>query len=302
MDLAEFHRFTQQLPVTDSLRGGAGDALPDENLLVGFLAEQERHLQLPLVHPDRQPLRFNWLSALQHFRNLGSDKDRTEEAFYIFEALPWVGVTDAACAFLATPRGQTIYASEPFLPDILDDHAALRRLPKGSLGQEYCDHMEHDGLTAAGLVAEFDGCRGGRVRLDDKVEWYVDRLRDTHDLLHVLTGFDRDVLGEQCVLAFVFKQRPSIGHLFVGYAGAALTRFNSPWKVPILRAVLEARQIGKACPPIVELPIRELLAMPIEAARARMNLRPAIHYPEARRIWREEGIDPHLLFAKVGMA
>ena len=55
--------------------------------------------------------------------------------------------------------------ASPTCQHILDDHAALRRLPKGSLGQDYCDFMERDGLTAASLVAEFEICRGDRPRL-----------------------------------------------------------------------------------------------------------------------------------------
>ncbi len=302
MDLAEFRRFTEYLPPAESLRGGHGETVPRddalEELLAAFIAGREPHRILPLVHPDRQSMRFDWSSALKHFRLLRSDKERTREAFHIFEALPWVGMTGAACTFLATDRGQAIYASEPYLPDILEDHVALRRLPMGSLAHDYCDHMERESLSAAELVAEYEEWRSGRARLDDKVEWYVDRLRDTHDLLHVLTGFGRDVLGEQCVLAFVYKQRPSVGHLFVGYAGAAMTRLNSAWKVPVLRAVFEARQIGKACLPIAEQPIRELLAMPTDAVRARLNLRPARYYPKAQHIWREEGIDPHQVLAK----
>ena len=302
MDLAEFRLFAEQLPAADAVQGGLASVAPSEDALkealAKFEAEQLRHLSLPLVHPDRQPLRFDWPAAFRHFRILGNDKERTDEAFCVFDALPWLGMTDAARAFLASEQGQAIYASERYLPEILDDHAALRRLPKGSFGQDYCDVMERDGLSAAGLIADFEAARGGRVRLDDKIEWYAERLRDTHDLLHVLTGFGRDVLGEQCVLTFVFGQRPSIGHLFVGYAGALLTRFNTGWEVPVLRAVYEARQIGKHCLPIAEQPIRELLAMPTDAVRARLGLRPASHYPEARRIWRERGIDPKLVLVK----
>lgn len=303
MDLALFRSFDDQLPPADARASGAGEAVPSEavlrEMLAQFITAQGRYLDAPLIHPDRRPLQMDWRSALRHFRVLESDKERTREAFHVFEALPWIGMADAACSFLASGQGQAVYASEPCLPAILDDHVALRRLPKGSLAHAYCDHMECEELSAAGLIAEYEEWRGGRVRLDDKVEWYADRLRDTHDLLHVLSGFGRDALGEQCVLALVFKQRPSIGHLFVGYAGAALTRLNSQWKVPVLRAVFEARKIGRNCLSIAETPIRELLPMPLDEARARLNMRPARFYHEAHRIWRELGTDPKLMLAKV---
>ncbi|MEO6717837.1 MAG: Coq4 family protein [Novosphingobium sp.] len=302
MDLATFRSFELEVPPADAWQDSLGHAVPSDatlqTMLARFLIAQECREDIPLMHPDRRPMRMDWRRALRHFRVLESDKERTREAFHVFEALPWVGMADAACRFLANEQGKAIYASEPFLPAILDDHPTLRRLPKGSLAHAYCDHMEHEELSAAGLIAEYEEWRGDRERLDDKVEWYADRLRDTHDLLHVLSGFGRDALGEQCVLAMVFKQRPSIGHLFIGYAGAVLTRLESHWKVPVLRSVFEARQIGKACLPIAEQPINELLAMPLEAVRKRLNMRPARYYHEAHRIWREAGTDPRMVLMK----
>ncbi len=302
MDLALYCKFEEILPSAGAWHGVGGESVPSEAALQAmvarFAAAQEVRQEVPLIHPDRRPFQTDWHSALKHFRVLESDKERTREAFHVFEALPWVGMIDATCTFLTSEQGKAIYASEPFLPAVLDDHATLRRLPKGSLAHAYCDHMEREQLSAAGLIAEYEEWRGGRVRLDDKVEWYADRLRDTHDLLHVLSGFGRDALGEQCVLALVFKQRPSIGHLFVGYAGAALTRLRSAWKVPVVRAVFEARRIGKACLPIAEQPILDLLAMPLDEVRARLNMRPAHYYHEAHRIWREAGTDPKLVLMK----
>ncbi|MFX7663264.1 hypothetical protein ABTJ72_18870, partial [Acinetobacter baumannii] len=83
--------------------------------------------------------------ALHHFRQLLKDKERTEEVFYIFEALPWKGMRPAAMRFLTSDRGQAIRAAEPYLPPMLDDHAALRRMPAGSLAHAYCDFMEREG-------------------------------------------------------------------------------------------------------------------------------------------------------------
>ena len=57
-------------------------------------------------------------------------------------------------ALTLSPHGEALRASEPFLPPILDDHEALRRLPQGSVAQAYCDFMEREGLSAAGLVEE----------------------------------------------------------------------------------------------------------------------------------------------------
>ena len=136
--------------------------------------------------PRRQPPRFRPLKALHHFRQLIRDKEDTEQVFHIFEALPRPSFIDDARAFCESERGQRLMASEPFLPPVLDDHATLKQLPAGTVGRAYVDFMESEGLSAAGLVAESE--KMGRPSFDDQLQWYFHRQRDTHDLLHVLTG------------------------------------------------------------------------------------------------------------------
>jgi ubiquinone biosynthesis protein COQ4 len=179
---------------------------------------------IPLVHPDRQRPKWNFVKAWRHFSNVRKDKEQTDQIIGVFDALPWRGAAEAAINFLTKPQGQAIYQSEPYLPDILDDHVALRKTPKGSFAHAYCDFMEREGLSAAGLVAATGNDRNGQPLLKDGVEWYNDRLRDIHDILHILTGYERDPLGEQCLLAYLFHQRPSPGHLAVSTAGTLLMK------------------------------------------------------------------------------
>lgn len=260
---------------------------------------EDAHMALPMVHRDRPPMRFDLPAAWRYFQKFREDKEQTRYVFNIFDALPWADVDQYAQRFLATEKGQRIYRTERFLPDLLDDHAALRQLPAGSLGQAYCDFIESHAMSASGLVAEYDLHREGRPRIDDRVEWYIDRLRDTHDLLHVLNGYDTDTLGEQCVLTFVCHQRHSIGHGFLGFAGTAVMKLEVRTRAPVFRAAWEAWRNGRVAKPIHEESIRELLAMPLAEVRSLLNIRPSRYYAEAQRIWREEeGVDPHMVLAR----
>lgn len=256
---------------------------------------------LPVMDPRRNRPGYRPLKAWHHFRELVKDKENTGEVFHIFESLPWKGMPAAAKAFLASERGKHIIASEPFLPEILDDHAALRRLPKGSVAHAYCDFMESEGLTAQGLVDEFDSFMQDRPDFRDQFGLYLDRIRDTHDLLHVLTGYGRDALGEQCVLAFTYSQQPSPAHLFIAYAGAWEIRKEAP-KSPIFAAVREGQRLGKACPRLAELAVREILPLPLVEARAKLNITPAQHYHDVHRIWRGQGVDPYDILGKKAAA
>ena len=257
---------------------------------------------LQMFDPTRVMPRTRPLKAYRHFRELLKDKENTEEVFYIFEALPWKGARAAAARFLSTPEGQAIRASEPFLPDLLDDHASLRKLPAGSVAHAYCDFMEREGLSAAGLVAESMKFRTGRYEFKDQFTWYLDRQRDTHDLQHVLTGYGRDALGEQCVLAFTYGQQPSPGHLFIGYLGGLEISRKQRVKVPVLAAVREAQKLGAGCPRITEQPIRDLLALPLDEARRQLNITPTRVYNQVHTMWRNNGIDPYDLLGAVKKA
>jgi ubiquinone biosynthesis protein COQ4 len=255
------------------------------------------HAELPFMAPERRPLRYNFPRAWHHFKELVKDKENTAEVFPIFESLPWRGVYDAARAFLTTERGQAIYRNEPCLVTILDDHARLRQLPQGTVAHAYCDFMEREGLSAQGLVDELNTYRTADQIFNDQIDWYYRRMRDTHDLMHVLSGYGRDALGEQCVLAFTYGQQPALAHLFLGYAGAIEIRRRLSVKVPILRAVREAQKMGGSIPRLIEAPILDLLAMPLEAARAQLGIKPTLYYAEAHAKWRAAGIDPYDLLA-----
>ncbi|MBL4793461.1 Coq4 family protein [Citromicrobium bathyomarinum] len=246
----------------------------------------------PLRHPDREMPKYRPLLAYHHFRELLKDKEDTSHVFRIFEALPHKSFMPRVRNLVLSEQGERLRREEPYLPPILDDHEALRELPQGSVAHAYCDFMESEGLSAAGLVAEAD--KLGRRRYGDLVEWFGFRSRDTHDLMHVLTGYGRDALGEQCVLLFTYGQQPSHGHLLIGYAGALnIKRGAKGSKAPVFKAVRQAQKTGTACPALVAMSIRELLAMDLQEARKKLNIPEPHWYRECHRIWREEGIDPY---------
>ena len=263
------------------------------NMQTATLIPATQAADLPIIDPRRPRLRYNFPKAWHHFKNLIKDKENTAEVSPIFESLPWRDAYNAATAFLSTERGQRIRASEPSLVAVLDDHAALRQLPAGTLAHAYCDFMEREGLSAQGLVDELNKYRRPDQYFDDQASWYFDRVRDTHDLMHIISGFGRDALGEQCVLAFTYSQQPALAHLFLGYAGALEIWKRGKVRVPIFRAVREAQRMGKACPRLIEQPILELLATPLADLRAQLKIAEPHYYRAVHTKWRAAGINPY---------
>ena len=249
-----------------------------------------------LRHPDRPIPQYRPLRAVRNFQALIKDKEDTSLVFKIFESLPSKGFLPRVRKLSLSDHGAMLRANEPRLPEILDDHTALRRTPKGSLAHAYCDFMEAEGLSAAGLVAEAE--RLGRPKYPDLVQWFMERSRDTHDLFHILTGYGRDALGEACVLLFTHGQAPSQGHLLIGYAGAAnIKKTLKGSKAPVMGAVRQAQRTGKGAPPLIAQPIRELLAQPLEDVRTLLRIPQPTVYRECHRVWRAEGIDPDDMLA-----
>jgi ubiquinone biosynthesis protein COQ4 len=245
--------------------------------------------------PSRKRLKLRPFKAMGHFRKLVANKEDTEQVFHISECLPSKGFFEQAKAFCASAKGRALMVSEPYLPAVLDDHETLLKLPEGSVAHAYVAFMRREGLTAAGLVEESERVR--RPTYGDQLEWYGKRTRDTHDLVHVLTGYGRDALGEQCALGFSYGQDRGWTALFLAWAGALEIRRRVKVDAPVFKAVGEAQRMGTAAQRIIEQDVRALLAEPLEAARARLGIQPTTQYTQAHTVYRSRGIDPYNFLA-----
>ena len=253
---------------------------------------------MPLVNREYSIAKIRPIKAFRHFRKLIADKEDTAEVFHIIEALAGKAFIRNAKTFLKSPYAQELMERNVDLPTVLDDHDKLRQLPVDSLGQAYVRFMEKEGLTAAGLVAEYDRFGADYQKRNDVTEWFGDRMRDTHDLLHVLTGYGRDALGEQCVLAFTYSQNPNLGILFIAYAGALEMKKQAPSNAPVLKAVREGQRLGKAAKRLAYYDIEKFLAMPIDEARAFLNIGQPTFYQQAHQAYQAQGIDPYNLLGQ----
>ena len=159
------------------------------------------------------PLRNRPLVALRALAALSADPDDLPQVFTIIDSLPGRAPGRLLARFRKTTSGQKLLSSRPNLAARLADREALRALPQGTVGRAYVDFVERAGITPEGIIeASIEGSRI-QEQLDDDMRWTGDRMRDTHDLWHVVTGYGTDLVGEAAVLAFSYAQtqNPGIG-------------------------------------------------------------------------------------------
>ena len=246
------------------------------------------------VHPDRRPSAFRPIKAWRHMQRLIADKEDTEQVFHIIEALNGKSFERNFKVFAATEAGQKLLAEKPYLPPLLDDHDWIRALPEGTVGRAYVEFMEREGLTAQGLVDESEKFRSAAREFDDDYQWYGNRLRDTHDLFHVLSGYSRDALGEASLLAFTYSQQPGLGVIFISFMGCRTIAKHAPKGARIMDCFWEGKSNGALAEKIIQQDIIALMHEPLDAARARLGIRKPVIYRETLKLLTQHGYTPTL--------
>jgi len=241
------------------------------------------------IHPDRRPLRVQPLKAWRHMQKLIANKEDTEQVFHIIEALNGRSFQKNFAAFAATPEGKRHLKERTYLPPILDDHSWIEKLPEGTVGRAYIDFMRREGLSAQGLVEESEKFRSKAREFDDDYLWYANRLRDTHDLFHVLSGYNRDALGEASLLAFTYSQNPGAGVLFIAFMGCRTIAKHAPKEARIMDSFREGKRNGAKAGKIIREDIVALMHEPLEAARARLGIEKPVAYHNALKVLTARG-------------
>lgn len=223
-----------------------------------------------------KPQRLEPLKALRAFRRLVRDKEDTAQVFEIMRALSGRSIGRGYNRMLKTMEGGRQAFLREELAHRLDDPEWLARFGPGTVGAAYREFRDSRGFTAEGLADEARKI-GDIVDAEHPVIWYSRRLRDVHDVWHVLTGYETDALGEACVVAFSYAQTRNLGFAFIGW-GAAREIQRENRSIPARRAVLQAYRNGRAARWLPGLDYEALFARPLDQARSRLGIRPATAY------------------------
>jgi ubiquinone biosynthesis protein COQ4 len=163
---------------------------------------------------------------------------------------------DPACAELIRDR---------YIPPAHDLNKLLA-YPRNSLGYIYAVAMKKSGFDPnlhAGMPAKSDA-------------QYVElRLSQTHDIWHILTGFDTSVIGEIGLQAMHLPQFPyPLATMLIANALMSSTLF-APKELPqLLEAIAQGWQMGQVAKPLFAQRWEEAWEKPLAQWQAELNIQP----------------------------
>ena len=195
---------------------------------------------------------------------------------------------------LEDPVGHRLLDEERSLLPALADLDSLRALPDGSLGREYARFMEDEKLSVTEFAEASLASMSERDYRDRRAWTLAQRLRDMHDLIHLVSGYGRDLLGEMAVLSFSSARRKLAENyrlaLVLRLAQWKFARAGRPDAVRVLRVAAE-RGARAAFLPAVEW--ERLLPLPLPVVRERLGISPPPAYEpvgERNAAWRRTSV------------
>ena len=207
-------------------------------------------------------------AAARAMKALLNDPDDTAQVFRIIEALSGRNGERTVDRLKRTASGKRLLDARPALLDKLVDHESLSKLPEGSLGREYIRFLKSEGITPEGLKqASIDGRSKNVGDVPEDVEFLRDRMRDTHDLWHVVTGYKGDLVGEASLLAFSFAQTRNPGIGFI--VAIALLRGSEP---SVRRLIWQGFTRGARAEWLPAIEWEKLLSLPLATVRKKLNV------------------------------
>jgi ubiquinone biosynthesis protein Coq4 len=148
-----------------------------------------------------------------------------------------------------------------FAPDL----AVLRRMPAGSLGREYARFCDANGIVPLDVSPA--------VRERFRRSPYALRYTSTHDLHHVLAGFDAGLAGEMGVLAFNVGQGAApVSRAMLRFAAVLYTLLSPTQARTIANNVRVGLAMGRSAALVMAAPLESWLGEPLEEVRRRLGI------------------------------
>ena len=224
--------------------------------------------------------RIRPIVAMRAIRESRLDPDDTAAAIRVIGALSGNSGRRQFKRFKRSPKGARILREKRDLYDILSDVERMKAMPPGSLGRTIVEWFLRENISAEGLAQASEAAAAalGRRETSEEQRVYNTRLRNLHDVFHVLAGYDRDLLGESAVLAFTIAQAYNRG---IAYLVLTSLR-EAGWNSEAGKLIREGYRRGKRAAPLAEQDWEALFEQPIDDVREQLAVGPPPVYEQMR--------------------
>lgn len=210
-------------------------------------------------------LRIEYINGLKAFINFVKEPTLTDAVFDIDEGFRHTDTQRLAIEYMkSNPETQPILQERYIGPT--PDIEALLKLPENSLGYVYASKMK---------AANFDPEFYRKVKVEDDNTYITLRLRQTHDIWHMVTGFGTDGAGELGLQAFSLAQthRPIPVAIMAG--GLLTTLLKSPeYLTDIMNIIGRGYSMGVKAKPFLAQKWEEHWEKPLSEWRAELDVEP----------------------------
>lgn len=228
--------------------------------------------------PSRQPAGATLRSVMQTMRGLKAfvtllldDSGNLEPVWELSQSLVDSHASKLAVAAMKTSPDVAAILAERYIapPHDLD---ALLQYPKSSLGYVYASSMKQAGLQALDPPIS--------ASTSDSDTRYVEtRWQQTHDIWHVITGFDTSELGEIGLQAFYLAQfQLPLASLLIANALISVTLLQPEALNAMLTEITRGWQMGRTAKPLLAQKWEESWEKPVSVWRAELNVQPVTSY------------------------
>ncbi|AKG24640.1 Coq4 family protein [Calothrix sp. 336/3] len=213
----------------------------------------------------QQQSHYQMLIIFKSFFSMLSGDSSLESVGEMSDALVETPAFDLAAQYLKRDPNCATLINNRYIPPSYDLEKLLT-LPDNSLGYIYAAAMKKSGLDPnlhGGMTAESDAK-------------YVElRLSQTHDIWHVLTGFDTSVIGEIGLQAFHLSQFPyPLATMLVANSLMSSTLLTPEELPQLLEAIALGLQMGKIAQPLFAQNWEEEWEKPLTQWQAELNIQP----------------------------
>jgi ubiquinone biosynthesis protein Coq4 len=205
----------------------------------------------------------SYLTFLKGSIGMMLNPEGTQSVFDIEDGLVKSESTCELLRFTARDESVRKLIDERYLQPVPETER-LGQLPKNTLGYKYFYHLDSMG---------FDPNYYRKIDVESDVEYVMMRIRQTHDIWHVMTGFDTHPLGEIALKGVELAQthRPMAAAICAGGVFRYMLRQPEEFGA-CLESIVGGYHMGLSAKPLLAMKWEELWERDVEEIRAELGL------------------------------